>query len=364
MKRTIFFLGLCVFLWTSFCSLESLAQQNQVPDDYKNTKEYKLGDNFINPKMEIHSVNVANYTAETAQFIMGVKIVNPNSKAANVKDMTYTVKVEGQSLGRGNYSQDFKMPGKGAVSLNLPLDVRFADLPRPDVALSLASKKNVQMEIDTYFIAAVGFIKRRVHVIYTSKDIELKMLPPGSTLPTIGPQGTEGGVSALSQAVQGSSQETSNAAPERDTSAPEPSTPNPPPTPVSPSPTGNSGASANIEQFQITPGVRSGLQTGLQLTVRVYTNGMKGKECILAAFFYQSDGSKAITKESVYSTPSGHATFQRRFTPASDQQALEAFTDFIPEKIFKGKGNYYATMQVVTTDNVVLDRARQDFTLR
>lgn len=357
---------LFVFLAVSGMVMTSL--QSQVPDDYKKTKEYKLGDNFVNPKMEIHSTNVANYTQEAAQIVMGVKIVNPNSKSANVKDMTYTVKVDGQSLGRGNYAQDFKLPGKGTVALNLPLDVRFADLPKPEVALSLLSKKNVQMEVDTYFIAAVGPIKRRVHVVYNAKDIELKMLPPGTKLPTMGPQGVEGGES-IGQAIQNSmSKQPSAPAEEGNPSAPA-TTPDstPPSPPVSSTPVRSSGdgRSANIEQFQINSGVRQGLQSGIQLIVRVFTEGMQGQECILAIFFYNADGSKVNSGEAEYATPSGHATFQRRFTPASNTQALESFNSFIPAKVFKGgKGNMYATLQVVTTDNQILDKARQDFTVR
>ncbi len=363
--RTSVFLSVCALLLAGI--LCPAYGQNQVPDDYKGVKEYKLGGDFVNPKMEIHGLNVANYTPEGARFIMSVKIINPNSKSANVKDMTYTLNVEGQALGRGNYAQDFKLPGRGTVALNLPLDVRFADLPKPDVALSLASKKNVQMEVDSYFIAAVGPIKRRVHVVYTSKDIEMKMLPPGSALPTIGPQGTEGGeaaaapepepapASTVSQPVR-----TQPVRTQPDSAA---TAPPPPPPPVR-SMTG-SGRAANIEQFQVNAGAKVQGQKGIQLKIRVLVDGMQGQECILAIFFYNSDGSKVITKVEEFSTPSGHATIQRRFTPASNSQSLEEVTAFIPAKVFGDpKGEMFAKLQVVTGENMVLDTSRQDFSLK
>lgn len=289
--------------------------QSQVPEEYKKYKEHKFGADFVNPKMEVVNLGIANLTQEGARVMMGVNVVNPNKDAAKVKEMTYTMTVDGQYLGRGNYAQEFKMEPFNTVSLTLPLDVRFADLPKPQEILKLLGKKNVQAEIDTYFIASKFGVSRRVHVTYRNEDIVMKVLPDGK-LPDLTPQAV-----------------------------------------------GKKGVAIIESVWLDNPVVSKEGERGIGLHAKFVVEGMVNQECIFAAFFYKMDGAKVLNTVKDFSTPSGHATAQRRFIPGFDSTAYDDFSLFVPSKALAREA-IYVKVQVVSSEGVVLDTARQDFILK
>ena len=289
--------------------------QSQVPDEYKKYKEHKFGADFVNPKMEVVSLGVANVTQEGARVLMGVNVINPNKDSAKVKDMTYTMTVDGQYLGRGNYSQEFKLEPFNTVSLTLPLDVKFSDLPKPQEILTLLGKKTARAEIDTYFIASKFGVNRRVHVTYRNEDITLKNLNlPDGKLPDLTPQSI-----------------------------------------------GKKGVAIIESVWLENPVVSKEGDRGIGLHTKFVVEGMLNQECIFAAFFYKADGSKVITSAKDYSTPSGHATAQRRFTPGFDSTAYDDFSVFIPARALV-REPIYVKVQIISPEGVVLETSRQDFT--
>jgi LEA14-like dessication related protein len=289
--------------------------QSQVPDEYKKYKEHQFGSNFVNPKMEIVNLGIANLTQEGARLMMGVNVVNPNKDSAKVKDMTYTMTIDGQYLGRGNYSQEFKLEPFNTVNLTLPLDVRFADLPKPQEILALLGKKNVKTECDTYFVASKFGVNRRVHVVYRNEDIVLKILPDGK-LPDLTPQMA-----------------------------------------------GKKGVAIIESVWLENPVVSKEGERGVGLHSKFVVEGMLNQECIFAAFFYKADGSKVITTAKDFSTPSGHTTAQRRFTPGFDSTAYDDFSVFVPARALI-REPIYVKVQVISPEGVVLETTRQDFTLK
>jgi LEA14-like dessication related protein len=289
--------------------------QGQVPDDYKKYKEHKFGADFVNPKMEIVNLGIANLTQEGARLMMGVNVVNPNKDSAKVKDMTYTMTIDGQYLGRGNYSQEFKLEPFNTVNLTLPLDVRFADLPKPQEILALLGRKNVKTECDTYFVASKFGVNRRVHVVYRNEDIVLKILPDGK-LPDLTPQMV-----------------------------------------------GKKGVAIIESVWLENPVASKEGERGVGLHSKFVVEGMLNQECIFAAFFYKADGSKVMTTAKDFSTPSGHTTAQRRFTPGFDSTAYDDFSVFVPARALI-REPIYVKVQIISPEGVVLETSRQDFTLK
>jgi LEA14-like dessication related protein len=78
---------------------------------------------------EVRALKVTSVREEGVDAVLTAEVENPNPLAARIHYLRYRIFVGGQLIGQGERGGDFAIAAKGRAVVDLPVRVRFTDLP-------------------------------------------------------------------------------------------------------------------------------------------------------------------------------------------------------------------------------------------